>query len=293
MSTNRNTIAATVATVVLVGGGTAAASAPSDDAAALPVVEVTLDDHSFTMPDTLPAGAVRIEATNVGTEDHEASFARVIDGATVADVAAADQDSDSAADALLDFHGGPTGVRSGATETVEVDLPAGTYLVLDLIPTSDGTPHVDLGMVKVVTVGDAAGTTSVPGPIAAAELPVDDVEATIELFEYGFAISDGFDGQGRVLVTNSGEQAHDLAIFRIGESGSYDEFLFTVSGEGWIDPALYPGYGGLTTNDPGVEAVVELDLEPGAYAIACFVPDPVDGRPHLKHGMIQPLTIEG
>ena len=122
---------------------------------------------------------------------------------------------------------------------------------------------------------------------------MDDVEATIELFEYGFAISDGFDGEGRVLVTNSGEQAHDLSIFRIGESGSYDEFLFTVSGGGWVDPTLYPGYGGVSTIDPGVEAIVELHLEPGEYAIACFVPDTGDGRPHLKHGMIQPLTIEG
>ena len=87
---NRSLVA-TVAILLLVGGGAAAASTPPDDAGALPVVEVTLDDFSFTMPDTLPAGAVRIEATNVGAEDHEVSFARVIDGATVADVAAADE----------------------------------------------------------------------------------------------------------------------------------------------------------------------------------------------------------
>ncbi len=122
---------------------------------------------------------------------------------------------------------------------------------------------------------------------------MDDVEATIELFEYGFTISDGFDGDGRVLVTNSGEQAHDLSIFRIGESGSYDELLFNVSGGGSVDPTVYLGYGGVSAIDPGVAAVVELQLEPGEYAIACFVPDTGDGRPHLKHGMIQPLTIEG
>ena len=136
-----------------------------------------------------------------------------------------------------------------------------------MIPTSDGTSHVDLGMVKVVTVGAAVATSAASEPIGAAELPVEDVEATIELFEYGFAISDGFDGQGRVLVTNSGEQAHDLSIFRIGDSGSYDELLFTVSAGGWVDPTVYPGYGGLSMVDPGVEAVVELSLEPGDYAI--------------------------
>jgi hypothetical protein len=293
MNTNHRTLVVTVAILLLVGGGSAAASTPPAHPGSLPIVEVTLDDYSFTMPDTLPAGAVRIEATNVGAEDHEVSFARVIDGATVADVAAAAEESLGAADALLDFHGGPTEVRPGATETVEAELPAGTYLVLDLIPSSDGTSHVDLGMFKVVTVGVATGTSEAPEPIAAAELPVDDVEATIELFEYGFDISDGFDGQGRVLISNSGEQTHDLSIFRIGESGSYDELLFTVSAGGWVDPTLYPGHGGLSMVDPGIEAVVEPHLEPGEYAIACFVPDTGDGRPHLKHGMIQPLTIEG
>ena len=283
-------LVAAVTIVLLVGDGTAAASAPPDEPGALTVVEVTLDDYSFAMPDTLPAGAVRIEATNVGAEDHEVSFARVIDGATVADVAAAE--SNTAADALLDFYGGPTEVRPGASETVEVDLPAGTYLVLDFIPSPDGTPHVDKNMFKVVTVGGATGTSEAPAP-SAAELAVDDVEATIDLFEYGFNISDGFDGDGRVLVTNSGEQAHDISIFRIDESGSYDELLFNASGGGAVDPTLYLGYGGVSTIDPGVAAVVELRLEPGEYAIACFVPDTGDGRPHLKHGMIQPLTIEG
>ncbi len=62
-------------------------------------------------------------------------------------------------------------MRPGATETVEVDLPAGTYLVLDFIPSPDGTAHVDQGMVKVVTVGGATGTSEPPDSIAAAELP--------------------------------------------------------------------------------------------------------------------------
>ena len=284
-------LAAAIATLV-VGGGAAAASAPPEDAAALPVVEVTLDDYSFTMPDTLPAGAVRIVATNVGAEDHEMILARVVDGATVADVAAASEESDRAAIALLDFFGGPTEVRPGATETVEVELPAGTYLALCLIPSSDGTPHLELGMVKVLTVGDAAGTSAPPDAMEVAELRVDDVEATIDMFEYGFAISDGFDGEGRVLVTNSGEQGHVLAIFRIGESGSYDEFVAIVSGEGWVDPTLYPGYGGMAPIDPGVEAVAELHLDPGEYVLACFATDPGDGKQHLLHGMIQSLTIE-
>ena len=121
---HHKTLVVTVAILLLVGGGSAAASTPPDNPGSLPIVEVTLDDYSFTMPDTLPAGAVQIEATNVGAEDHEVSFARVIDGATVADVAAAAEESLSAADALLDFHGGPTEVRPGTGSPLRLPLCA-------------------------------------------------------------------------------------------------------------------------------------------------------------------------
>lgn len=109
-------------------------------------------------------------------------------------------------------------------------------------------------MVKVVTVGDP-DTTSAPTTSGPAELRLSDVEATIDLVEYDFAMSDRFDGDGRVLVTNSGEQTHVLAIFRIGETGTYEEFVAIVSRDDWVDPSLYPGYGGIAPIDPGVEAI--------------------------------------
>ncbi len=36
---------------------------------------------------------------------------------------------------------------------------------------------------------------------------------------------------------------------------------------------------------------LEVDLTPGNYLLVCFVPDANDGKPHLEHGMIMPITI--
>jgi len=42
---------------------------------------------------------------------------------------------------------------------------------------------------------------------------------------------------------------------------------------------------------PGTSNDIELSLEPGTYAMLCFVPDTSDGNPHFIHGMIDQLTI--
>ena len=35
-----------------------------------------------------------------------------------------------------------------------------------------------------------------------------------------------------------------------------------------------------------------VDLEPGEYALICFIPDDKDGKPHVAHGMISQITVE-
>jgi hypothetical protein len=33
------------------------------------------------------------------------------------------------------------------------------------------------------------------------------------------------------------------------------------------------------------------DLEPGRYALICFLPDLADGKPHFMHGMMQEIEV--
>jgi hypothetical protein len=266
-----------------------AATTASTTAVAAPEateVAVGFADHSFTMPATIPAGLVRFTATNNGAEDHQLVMARVRDGLTPAQVLATFATDQAAAVQQVDFYAGPNEVGPGATATSEVVLPPGQYLALCVIPSPDGVPHAAKGMVSVVEVtGDAA---------AATDPALGDHEATLSLVDYDFTLSPGFDGTGRVLVTNQGAQAHELSIFRIGAGGSFAEYQQVLADPASGTPDVlgrYPAAGGITPVAPGGTAVAELALPPGDYVFVCFVPDAGDGLPHFVHQMIKQVTI--
>jgi uncharacterized cupredoxin-like copper-binding protein len=48
--------------------------------------------------------------------------------------------------------------------------------------------------------------------------------------------------------------------------------------------------GGPNEASPGVNADATITLEPGNYAMVCYVPSP-DGRPHVMRGMVKPLAV--
>jgi hypothetical protein len=42
---------------------------------------------------------------------------------------------------------------------------------------------------------------------------------------------------------------------------------------------------------PGDRELFGVNLEPGEYALLCFVPDDEDGKPHIQHGMAKQFTV--
>jgi uncharacterized cupredoxin-like copper-binding protein len=50
--------------------------------------------------------------------------------------------------------------------------------------------------------------------------------------------------------------------------------------------------GGPNPREVGDTATTTVTLEPGNYAMLCFVPGP-DGVPHVAKGMVRPLTVTG
>lgn len=258
---------------------------------AAPAAEVTatLSEYSIAMPATVPAGLVHVTATNTGTVDHHLLLLRLHDGLTYDEVLGAYATDPAVGATMVDMAGGPNGVAPGATQSAELWLEPGQYFAFCVIPTPEGIPHAAMGMIARFeavaddTTGDAIDWSAEP------------VEATLRLGEYGFDLSAGFDGTGRVLVTNAGAQAHEVAIARIGEGGSYDEFVSTLTADATtLDPAVlarYTSIGGLTPIGPGQQAIVDLDLAPGDYAFVCFVTDLGDGLPHFMHDMVREVTI--
>jgi hypothetical protein len=41
----------------------------------------------------------------------------------------------------------------------------------------------------------------------------------------------------------------------------------------------------------GRHAFINVRLEPGTYALICFIPDAKDGKPHFMHGMMKEFKV--
>ena len=89
-------------------------------------------------------------------------------------------------------------------------------------------------------------------------------------------------------LTNDGEAAHEMIMFKLGEGVVLDDLLASEEEPseeeardvgGTFAP---PGEGGAFLNAD--------NLEPGTYAVICFIPGP-EGKAHYELGMKQTFTV--
>lgn len=130
---------------------------PGTGEVATPVAEFTaeLGDFSFTMPDEIPAGAHRWEIRNRGQQWHELSILKLSEGATIDDILAmlvAGEEAEGTLYEEVAFFGD---ISPGLTSWATLDLPAGEYTVVCLLPDvtdSELTPHTAHGQVHTLVV---------------------------------------------------------------------------------------------------------------------------------------------
>lgn len=243
-------------------------------------VTVTTSEYQFIAPAELPAGPTTFRLVNQGKLPHHVVIIRLDDGKTVADFEAASAHEGPPPTWAVPV-GGPNAVDPGRSATATVDLSAGSYVMVCFIPAPDGKPHMAHGMVKAFTV--TGGTEK------AAPLPATSETAT--LADYGFTFSTPLHaGAQRVTVRNVAQQMHELVLVRLAPGKTGKDFLSWAEG-GMKGPPPGSFQGGVSPIAPGVENVVDLNLQPGKYLLVCFLPDAKDGKPHLAHGMVQELTI--
>lgn len=237
---------------------------------------IVFSAEGITFPEELVAGPVTLTFVN-DTED--AYFAPIIAGL------AEDKTMDDLITELTEnpaglppewvtLYGG-TGVSPEGSVTITFDLPAGEYALLNFageMPTFDPFSVVE---------------TDEP-----AEAPETDVE--VSLVDFAFTIPSELAAGPQVWqITNEGEQWHEMAVFHLlDESLTIDDVLELAMSpevpEGLVEEVFiwHP-------SDPGTIAWTELDLEPGSYAILCFLPDLAteEMEPHFMHGMSAIVTV--
>lgn len=263
------------------------APAPAAEAPSIPAVSFTATETGFSGPDSTPAGWTRVELTNQGEDQHQAQLFRFLEGKTMNDLAAALQGELAGVPEWLASAGGPTGVMPGASASTMVNLEAGDYVVIDVIPGPDGIPHAAKGLIKPFSVTAASGAT--------AQAP--DADLTVELVDYQFKISDQTvaPGDQTIKVVNTGTEPHELSLIELAPGASVQDFLAAMASDAPAGPPPGMPVGGIGAIATDSEAYFTANLEAGKhYGLLCFIPSSnADGAPHFMMGMVAELAVEG
>lgn len=297
MHTRMVVIIAIAGALALAGCGSSDEDEPVGDAGAAPTgtapaepqpttqptrLTLTATDYAFEMPAEIEAGLVTFQMPNQGAEIHHAQLVRLNEGGDLdaALAALAEEDLET-----VFRHGSPAGgvgiVAPGQTGAATVNLAPGQYAFICGIPSPDGVPHFQKGMVSRFSVtGEApAGTPQV------------DTVGEVTLSDFAFGLPENLDGT--VAVTNAGEQPHEMLLFQLGEGVTLEEALASLEGPPPADgpPPAIPA-GGMQALMPGDTGYLDLSaLAPGTYGLVCFIPDPETGKAHLELGMVNQIQI--
>ncbi len=90
-------------------------------------------------------------------------------------------------------------------------------------------------------------------------------------------------------LVNHGPSIHHLQLVKLGAGKTFGDFMVALKGGG-PPPEWVTMEGGPNPPELGDTATTTLTLEPGNYAMLCFVPGP-DGIPHIAKGMVRPLKV--
>lgn len=257
------------------------AAAPGAEQSATPTqVSITAKDFAFDVPATFKGGLVNFSFTNSGKEPHFASFARIADGKTAADVKASLTAPESAPPPagpppFEDVIAFPT-ADPGVTGKMTGNLPAGKYVLYCAISSPDGAPHAAKGMLTEVTV-----TEGPPG-----ELPAS--VGTLEAVDFALAPLPALKAGSNVVgLSNKGKQLHELNLIELAPGKKIEDAVAWFGQEAGPPPMRF--LSGVAVK-PGTQGVTELDLKSGStYAFVCAIPDFLgDFKPHITKGMFTP-----
>lgn len=253
----------------------AAATAP---AAGPNVVNIKATDYAFDAPDTIPAGATTIRLTDAGKELHHVQLLKIAEGKTFEDLA---KEGKGEPPRWAVPVGGPNSPIPGGASVTEtsLQLDAGNYALICVIPSPDGKLHLMKGMARKLTVAPSEKKTALPT-----------ADLTVSLSDYTFAIPDSI-GAGKhvIRVENTAPQPHEFFIAKLDDGKTPEDLAKWVEKMQGKPPAT--PIGGTTGLVPGIVNVVTVDLAPGNYGLFCFIPDAKDGKPHVMHGMLRKLKV--
>ena len=140
---------------------------------------------------------------------------------------------------------------------------------------------------------DAPKTTDSAAAPAAAATPATPNVVEINASEYKFEAPDQIPaGLTMFKMNDTGKELHHVTLIKLDSGKTINDLMTGMKNmkpgthpPGWVIPA-----GGPNAAAPGSSSSLVTVLEPGNYAIVCFIPD-AKGVPHVMHGMAKGLTV--
>jgi len=113
---------------------------------------------------------------------------------------------------------------------------------------------------------------------------------TIRASDFAFAApAEITAGVTTLRMVNDGPELHHVQLVRFDEGRSLDDYLAAVRAGDPL-PAWARMVGGPNAPAPAAQSEATLDLQPGNYALICFVHSP-DGVPHVAKGMARAIVV--
>ena len=95
-------------------------------------------------------------------------------------------------------------------------------------------------------------------------------------------------GLTAIRLVNQGPSLHHVQLMKLEDGKTLKDFLGALKGEQF--PTWATEAGGPAPPEVGDTTTVIQSLEPGTYALICFIPAP-DGMPHVMKGMSRELKV--
>lgn len=116
-------------------------------------------------------------------------------------------------------------------------------------------------------------------------------QMTIVATDYKFDAPDEVPaGMVTIHLVDNGSEIHHVAFIKLNEGKTMADVAQAMKTPGPM-PSWAVDHGGVNAPHPGGGmATTTQTLEPGNYALICFIPS-ADGMPHFAKGMVRPLVV--
>ena len=302
--------------VALIGGGIAPASAQQDIDVAFsdvklrelgyPELNIHVGPEGVVAPSTVEAG---FHLVSLSSEGDYAGYMDIVqppaglDEKTATELALAAGRDDLAQPGWV-YVGGTNTFEKGVPVRFAVYLKPGAYSIAASYYTETSEEIMTLVPLTVTGTATPVAASPVASPAAtpvASNAP--EVDVRLEMtddFEYIVSPDPVPAGPQIWEITNTGvHHSHHVVMSKVPDGvtadGIIDEFSALFAGTPPAESSLMAnmmpaGYAALQSG--GQTTYNEFDLEPGTYAVVCFIIDPGTGRPHLMDGMVTTFTVE-